>query len=211
MSADGRTLASCDRLTDTLAKGMTGLVHLWELPSGKSKGKLTGSPHPVDGSIAISADGRFLAAGGWNYQASLWELGKGAEPRSLIGHKGSVRGVDFAPDARRLASCASDGTVKLWTPETGQEIATFKPGGDPWEQVRFAPDGRTLALGSNAGALRLIDAVTGAIRATLTGHAGAIRGLAFTRDGRTLLSGDAKGKVLLWDVSAFSGPPKAGG
>lgn len=45
------------------------------------------------------------------------------EHRPLNGHTGRVRDLCFAADGNTLASCADDGTVRLWSPATGKEIA----------------------------------------------------------------------------------------
>lgn len=43
--------------------------------------------------------------------------------RDLKGHTGSVGPMTFAPDGKVLATGANDGTVRLWNPQTGKEIA----------------------------------------------------------------------------------------
>lgn len=46
-----------------------------------------------------------------------------SEPRHLEGHTGRVRDAAFTADGKTLATCAEDGTVRLWDPATGKEIA----------------------------------------------------------------------------------------
>ena len=46
-----------------------------------------------------------------------------AEPRHLEGHSGRVRDAVFAADGKTVASCAADGTVRLWDTATGKESA----------------------------------------------------------------------------------------
>jgi WD40 repeat protein len=45
-----------------------------------------------------------------------------SEPRHLEGHAGRVRDAVFSADGKTLASCAEDGTVRLWDTASGKEI-----------------------------------------------------------------------------------------
>jgi WD40 repeat protein len=42
--------------------------------------------------------------------------------RRIVGHKGSVGPMSFSPDGKVLATGADDGTVRLWNPQTAQEL-----------------------------------------------------------------------------------------
>jgi WD40 repeat protein len=46
-----------------------------------------------------------------------------SEPRHLKGHTGRVRDAAFSGDGKTLASCSDDGTVRLWDPASGKEMA----------------------------------------------------------------------------------------
>ena len=52
-------------------------------------------------------------------------LGADAEPRRLMGHRGSVMAVAFSPDGKVLASSSRDKTIKLWDVATGALIRTL--------------------------------------------------------------------------------------
>ncbi len=43
--------------------------------------------------------------------------------RTLSGHTGAVGAMTFSPDGKMLATGAADGTVRLWDPATGKELA----------------------------------------------------------------------------------------
>jgi WD40 repeat protein len=45
--------------------------------------------------------------------------------RRLNGHTGIVGPMAFSPDGELLATGADDGTVQLWDPQTGREVARF--------------------------------------------------------------------------------------
>jgi WD40 repeat protein len=128
-SRDGKVLASCsdDRT-----------VGLWDVATGETLSTDRFGPvYCVSEkllSVALSIDGRWLAAGTRNYEWSegfvyLWDLQKtvlgeqGAilaeEPVQLQGHRGNVDSLCFSEDSRRLASGATDDNeVRVWDTQT---------------------------------------------------------------------------------------------
>ncbi|MFB3092823.1 MAG: serine/threonine protein kinase, partial [Dehalococcoidia bacterium] len=75
----------------------------------------------------------------------------------LEGHTSVVRSVAFSPDGARLASGSGDGTIRLWSVETGQVLTTLKGHTAPVTSVVFSPDGTRLASGSGDQTIRLWD------------------------------------------------------
>jgi dipeptidyl aminopeptidase/acylaminoacyl peptidase len=93
-SPDGRTLAFVYR----------GDVLLWEVASGRSRGRL---PVPQGNyTLAFSPDGRFLAVGSTDEESPLclWSLATGQVVGRLRDHHEPVTQLAFSPDGSRLAT-----------------------------------------------------------------------------------------------------------
>lgn len=66
--------------------------------------------------IGTSPCGRWLASGGVNGSAFLFDVGAGdGSGVELRGQEGEVGALDWAKGA--LATCADDGTVRVWRPD----------------------------------------------------------------------------------------------
>jgi len=65
-------------------------------------------------SVALSADGAYLAAGTTTGELCLWRVADRTPLLSVHGHTGTVWGVALSADGQFLASGGFDGTVRLW-------------------------------------------------------------------------------------------------
>jgi WD40 repeat protein len=91
-SPDGRTIAVAERAA----------VSLWEVASGRSRGRLM-APRPASG-LAFSPDGRLLALGaGPEAPLSLWDLATDQIVGRLPDDHREGQQIAFSPDGSRLA------------------------------------------------------------------------------------------------------------
>ena len=74
-------------------------------------------PESVDAgvtSVAISPDGRHVAAGSLDTVVRIWDVATGTLVERLMGHTDSVYSVSFTPDGKGLLSGSLDKTLKYW-------------------------------------------------------------------------------------------------
>ena len=100
-----------------------------------------------------------MASASEDHTARVWGMPKGGIRADLVGHSAAVMDVRWSPDESRLATASLDGTVRLWNPETGQEVARF-PCSGAMRSVDWSPDGTRLIAGGEDG-IRLFDARPG--------------------------------------------------
>jgi WD40 repeat protein len=118
-------------------------------------------------SVAISPDGRYIAAGGEHNRLKAWDALTGQQKLSkgfVAWVQGPVNGVYFGPDSQRLVGGTVAGTV-VWDVQTGQEVLTPR-GRDPMvTKVFFSLDGRRIASTRvRDGTVRVCDALTGELQ-----------------------------------------------
>lgn len=154
-------------------------------------------------SVAISPDGRALAAGGYDHAVHRFAIDATGlhETATLKGHTGIVYAVAYSPDGRRLVSAGEDQVLRLWSatdqeplgaPLTGHSALIYA--------VAFDPTGSRLASGSFDGELRLWGADGRPQGGPLRGHSQAVLGLGWSRDGTRLCSASQDISLRIWDA-----------
>jgi WD40 repeat protein len=98
-----------------------------------------------------------------------------------------------------LASGSSDGTVKVWNVQRGQELLSFKAHELEVNGIAFGPDGKRLVSGGYRG-VKVWDAQTGQELLTVKGATDQVNSVAISPDGKRLASTGSLRLVQVWDV-----------
>jgi WD40 repeat protein len=150
--------------------------------------------------LAVTPDGRWLAAGSAASGVSVWDLTTG-KLAYRVAMNTLVLGLAASPDGQRLAAVGFDRRVKLWEAATGQGRGSYQYTGemaDSFATLVFTPDGRQLLVSADANIL-VLDGATARELRRVVAHSKEITALAFSPDGKRLLTTANDRTVRLWD------------
>jgi len=161
-----------------------------------------------------------LVSGSYDEAVFLWDVRTARLMRSLPAHSDPVSGVDFVRDGTLIASCSSDGLVRLWDTSTGQCLKTLvHEDREPVTSVRFSPNGKFVLATTLDSCMRLWNYVEGRCVKTYQGHKNEKFSInaCFGTYGANIeeehedqrnqswafaACGSEDGRVVLWDVSS---------
>ena len=187
----------------TAVPELEGDYRSWHLPPAATARLGKGAMGQGDRSVALSADGRFLAVasaiGVWLYEAAT------SRALAMLPTETPVHSLAFSLDGT-LASGLDNGRVELWGVESGERIGTLRHA--DWGRVTavvFSPDGTRLASGSWDQVIKVWDVETrrevGTWEVPPESDFLWPLSVAFSPDGTRLVSGFQDGTVRLWDVA----------
>ena len=195
---DSRTLAGAP---------LNGPVTLWDVTQPRAPARFLPGPRDSNtGDLAISADGRWLAA--VSSDVAVWELGAGTPPQRSAPRE-LVHFVAIAPAGEQVATGGWSGDqVVLSDRATLAPVRTLSPhfsSGGGINQIAYSSDGRWLAV---AGPDLLLWDRGHLDRDPfrLIGHAGATGAIAFSGDGHGLYSAGHDGTIRRWSLPAAATP-----
>ena len=170
---------------------------------------MTGSSFQAGG-VGFLGAGERVAVGWGNGKMTIHDSATGQQILEVAAHPDDgINTMAISPDSRVIATGAgyTARTVKLWNPESGEQLGELTNHQAGILALAFSPDGALLASGSGDQTIRLWDAKTWSEVATLRGHEDEVFSLAFSADGRRLISGGKDGSVRLWQIPPVKRPP----
>ena len=130
---------------------MTGMLGCSQNPVSLQPLRIVDDAHSGGNALAISADSRVGASGGWAGRIRLWHLPEGSPLASWQTGHGDLVGLMFLADGKHVLSTGRDGFVRIWEFSgrlsqeypVGSAVTSFYPGKDADSVVLGHGDGRT--------------------------------------------------------------------
>jgi WD40 repeat protein len=181
-SRDGHTL---------VAQSTNFLMKSWSLPEGRELGSFSYTNHFYYARALVSPDGHSVLTADLRGAAGLWSP-EGSRRLTFQGSEGAmVTGAAFFRDGRRMATCSTDKTARIWDLATVRPILTLYSDLNGLRSVALSPDEKRLVVGDDLGRprkVKVFDLATAQEVAVLSGHNDSILDVAFWPDGNAIVS-----------------------
>lgn len=164
-----------------IAVAGVGRINLYNVHSGILTRVMHGNCSNRIYDLALSSDGCLLAASSGTERAYIWRLNSAQAIHQLdTGSNAGTIYVDMRKKDNLLATGNQDGTLKLWSSQTGVLLKTL-PKFDYILSLKFSPDGTMLAVSS--GNFSLWNPDTGELIRILSEKVGGTYSITFNHDG----------------------------
>lgn len=191
-------------------------VKFWSRPESAQRQKFVIDPAPT--AIALSNDGKWLAAAGADNNIRVVQTSDGAVAKTLTGHAAAVTGLQFTTDGSLLFSASKDKTARVWNLATGQPAGQLDT---PAEIlcVLLSPDGKRLLTGHADNLIRGWNVPFDAPKPAegdkpaepvkpvvqMQGHGGPVTALANVPGQPHVASGSQDATWRVWDINSGAG------
>jgi WD40 repeat protein len=202
---DGRSFASAASEYWMYARGKP-TARVWRTDASDAAARM--EMEAVVNVIDFSLDGRYVAAGGRNGLAYVWESNGRETARLLTGEE--IHGIAVSPGARLLATTGGDvnrqgvtgrDALRIWDVQSARLLRSVRHDANVYA-VTFSHDGRRLAAAGGDRTARVYDAWQGTELARLF-HDSVINALALSPDAAYLATANQDGTTRIWEIAGM--------
>ena len=185
-----------------IAVGRTGNnAKLIDFATGKIYKTLRGHNSMVI-SLVFSHDGKYLATGGVDGKAIVWDVSTGSKVREIqfADKREAIYSVDISDDNKLLATAGWGGYVVIWDIATGERLRAISPHDrNAVYKVKFMPGAVYFISAGLDKKLKLIEIDTGEEIRSFTGHTDLVNSINLNENGDKFVTSGWDGTIRVWD------------
>ena len=185
LARDGRFVTASDRGTVTAWSRAGKVIRRFATPRARVV------------AIALSPDGRLVAAADRRGVARIWSIESGRLQHALQRASTPLSDIEFSPDGRLVATAAIGGDVRLWSVDHGRLLHVLRGHTGRVARVAFSPDGRWVAT-AGPTSVGLWEVSTGGFLFYLRGHSGQVEDVVFAPDGKHIATASVDGTARIY-------------
>jgi WD40 repeat protein/serine/threonine protein kinase len=189
-----------------------GHTHFFDVDAGREFRGL--NTHSLTfGSLARSANGKFLAIGSGDGSVTRIELDRLTTP-AIMWHDSAVREMAFLPDGKRLVTACEKHGLRVWDIATGTSQPLDAESEHPGRRLSVQPDGTLVASVGGGQAVMVWDAATNKLAHELAVAPTGALAVVFSSSGKQLAVATRRGSVRAYETETwkpqFDGPEREG-
>jgi len=174
-------------------------VRIWDVENCKLIRQIKDGPGLIT-FAALSPDEKNLISiteNGWK----MWNTTTGKLLYELKGNGSLINMADFSSDSKRLVTVSTDGAVKLFDVNTGEQLASMDEHLDNARTGRFSTDGNRIVTTSDDNTAILWNGHTGEKIKTLDAHTAIVNTAAFSTDGKWVVTSSMDSSAKVWNAT----------
>jgi len=114
-------------------------------------------------------------------------------------HDGPVYSATYSVDGQLVVTTGEDGSVKLWSAQTGALVAKLEGHGGRVNVASLSPGGTSLATGGNDGKIVFWDVDGLSMIAESPGHGAPVQTIRHSKSGKEVLTAGRDGTARIWN------------
>ncbi|NDJ53424.1 MAG: WD40 repeat domain-containing protein, partial [Chloroflexi bacterium] len=132
----------------------------------------------------------------------IYNINTAEQVGALEGHEGEVRMARWSPDATRIASIASDQTIRIWDAETAEQVGVLNLDAQGTAVAWSSDSNRLLTLTDAGGVIWDVESGSQLLILPFDEHIAAVTTIKWSSDGQQILTGSNDGTAFVWDATS---------
>ena len=172
-------------------------VSLWDTATKRILRTYGDCPHGVR-AIAVSKDGKYVAAGTGGGKVLVWDALSTRVVGDFVTKDGECGCIAFTPDSKKVIFGGED--ARLHDIASGKLLMKYKLKGAGFHAIRFTPSGKEMVVISHTPDIYYMDVEDKSEPIVLTGHVGHVHLLEISPDGTLIATGGQDNTVRVWSL-----------